>query len=153
MNKKKTGRPVTVMTQEVKEKIVKAVSLGLWPNRAAEMHGVNPATMRSERKRDQSFATSIKEAEARAEATVHGQILRHMESQWTAAAWMLERRWPDRWAKRDPRPQVQVQVAQQQAIAVGPPVPPLEELKKSVEQLCRYLGVPFPQLPAELPAK
>ena len=95
------GRPRTVMTDEAKAKIVKAVRLGLWPDRAAEMHGIRPSSMRNERKRDAEFATALKEAEAQAEASVHGKILRHMDKQWTACAWMLERRWPQRWAKRE----------------------------------------------------
>jgi hypothetical protein len=28
-------------------------------------------------------------------------MFRHMETQWTACAWMLERRWAERWRKRD----------------------------------------------------
>ena len=95
------GRPRTVMTDEAKAKIVKAVRLGLWPDRAAEMHGIKPGTMRKERKLDQEFSTALKEAEAQAEASVHGKMLRHMDKQWTACAWMLERRWPQRWAKRE----------------------------------------------------
>lgn len=95
------GRPRSVMTDEAKAKIVKAVRLGLWPDRAAEMHGISKSTFRNERKRDDEFATAIKEAEAQAEASVHGKILRHMDDQWTACAWMLERRWPERWAKRE----------------------------------------------------
>ena len=31
-----------------------------------------------------------------------GRIIGHTEKQWTAAAWILERRWPERWAKREP---------------------------------------------------
>ena len=95
------GRPRTVMTDEAKAKIVKAVRLGLWPDRAAEMHGIKPGTMRKERKLDEEFSTALKEAEAQAEASVHGKMLRHMDKQWTACAWMLERRWPQRWAKRE----------------------------------------------------
>ena len=89
------------MTAEAKEKIVKAVRLGLWPDRAAAMHGIAPGTMRKERKRDPEFATALKRAEAEAEAAVHSKILRHMDRQWTACAWMLERRWPARWSKQE----------------------------------------------------
>ena len=95
------ARPRTVMTDEAKAKIVKAVRLGLWPDRAAQMHGIKPGTMRKERKLDKEFSTALKEAEAQAEASVHGKMLRHMDKQWTACAWMLERRWPQRWAKRE----------------------------------------------------
>ena len=92
------------MTPEAKDKIIRAVRLGLWPDRAAEMHGIKPGTMRKERMIDAAFSTAIKEAEAAAEASVHGKILRHMDKQWTACAWMLERRWPERWAKREVQP-------------------------------------------------
>lgn len=102
--KRKIGRPRTVMTDEAKDKIVRAVRLGLWPDRAAEMHGIKSGTMRKERKIDPAFSTAIKEAEAAAESAVLSRILRHMEKQWTAAAWMLERRWPERWAKREVQP-------------------------------------------------
>ena len=98
---KPIGRPRTVMTDEAKEAIVRTVALGIWPERAAQMHGVNASTMRNERRRCPAFATALKEADAKAEASVHAKILRHMDSQWTAAAWMLERRWPQRWRKRD----------------------------------------------------
>jgi len=99
--KRPVGRPRTVMTNEAKAKIVKSVELGMWPERAAEMHGINGATMRSERKRDPVFATAIKEAESNAEKSVLSRMFRHMETQWTACAWMLERRWAERWRKRD----------------------------------------------------
>lgn len=92
------------MTEEVEQKILKAVALGVWPDRAAEMHGISKGTMRAHRKRNPNFATSVKEAEAKAEASFLGKILRHTDKQWTAAAWMLERRWPERWAKRDAPP-------------------------------------------------
>lgn len=95
------GRPRTTMTDEVKAKIVKTVELGMWPDRAAQMHGVLPGAMRKERKRDEEFAARMKEAEAKAEESVLSRVFRHMDDQWTACAWMLERRWPERWAKRE----------------------------------------------------
>lgn len=95
------GRPRTTMTDEVKAKIVETVRLGMWPDRAAQMHGVNPGTMRKEKKRDEEFAATLKAAEAQAEDSVYSRIVRHMDDQWTACAWMLERRWPERWAKRE----------------------------------------------------
>lgn len=95
------GRPRTVMTDENKAKIVETVRLGMWPDRAAQMHGIAPGTMRKERKLDDDFSTAIKKAEAEAESSVHSRMLRHLDGQWTACAWMLERRWPERWAKRE----------------------------------------------------
>jgi hypothetical protein len=89
------------MTDEKIEAILRTVRLGLHPDRAAMAHGVNPGTMRQHKRRNPEFVTAIKEAEAAAEQGFLGRILKHTEKQWTAAAWMLERRWPERWAKRE----------------------------------------------------
>ena len=89
------------MTPEVEAKIVHAISLGMYPDRAAEMHGIAKSTMRSHRARHPEFASMIKEAEAKAESGFISSILLHSEKQWTACAWLLERRFPKRWAKRD----------------------------------------------------
>jgi len=48
------------------------------------------------------FWNAIKKAEAEAETKYTG-VIRDAanEGNWTAAAWWLERRYPDRWGKRD----------------------------------------------------
>ena len=93
------------MTDENIAAILRTVALGVWPERAAQMHGVSGAAMRKYKERNPEFVTSIEKAEAQAESGYLGKILRHSDKQWTAAAWMLERRWPDRWAKRDATPE------------------------------------------------
>jgi hypothetical protein len=102
--KRPVGRPRTEMTDENIAAILRHVALGIWPDRAAQMHGVSTSTMRMHKQRHPEFVTALEKAEAQAESGFHGKILRHTEKHWTAAAWMLERRWPDRWAKRDPEP-------------------------------------------------
>jgi transposase len=97
----KLGRPRSVMTPEAEEKIIRTVRLGIWPDRAADMHGISKVAMRQHRRNNPEFFTALEKAEAEAEASIHGKILRHMDKQWTACAWMLERRWPKRWAKRE----------------------------------------------------
>ena len=89
------------MTDEVIERILAAIRLGLHPQRAAEANGVAASTLKMHKKRHPEFVTLIKEAEAIAESTFLGKIMRHTDDQWTACAWMLERRWPERWAKRE----------------------------------------------------
>ncbi len=89
------------MTDDKIDAILRTVRLGLHPDRAAMAHGVTASTMRNHRRRHPEFATAIKEAEAAAEQGFLGRILKHTDKQWTAAAWMLERRWPERWAKRE----------------------------------------------------
>ena len=89
------------MTPETVAAIVAMVEQGLPPDRAARACGVAGSTLRSRRQRDPDFATAIKRAEAVAEGSFFGRILRHADRNWTAAAWILERRWPDRWRKRE----------------------------------------------------
>lgn len=101
MSKRQPGRPRSTMTPETIEAILRAVRLGVWPDRAAAMQGISASTMRNMRKRDPEFATAMKRAEAEAESAVLSRILRAMDRQWTAAAWILERRWSERWAKRE----------------------------------------------------
>ena len=98
---RKNGRPVTAMTPENIEAILRTISMGLHPDRAAESCGVCSSTFRAHKRRNPSFATKVKEAIAEAEKTYLGRILMHMDKQWTACAWLLERRFPERWRKRD----------------------------------------------------
>lgn len=121
-------RPRSVMTPEAEAKILRAVRLGVWPDRAATIEGIPTATMRAHRRRNKAFAAAVDAAEAEAESAIHGKILRHMEKQWTACAWMLERRWPQRWAKREPEVAVSVTAEQApaQVTVVGPPIPSID---------------------------
>lgn len=96
------GRPRSEMTDEVCEAILRTVRLGLHAERAAQAHGVNVGTYRAHKRRHSEFASALKKAEAEAEQSYLSRILLHTEKQWTACAWLLERRWPERWAKREP---------------------------------------------------
>ena len=120
------------MTPENIEKILRTVELGIWPDRAADMHGISKAAMRQHKKRNPDFVTALKKAEAKAESGVHGKILRHMDKQWTACAWMLERRWPERWGKH---PDIQLQMNQNVETAAGPPQPDDGDLMTYVTKL------------------
>lgn len=95
------GRPRSEMTDEACEAILRTVALGMYPDRAAEAHGINKSTLRAHKKRNPEFATALKAAESKAESEALNAILLHFPRQWTAAAWLLERRWPERWAKRE----------------------------------------------------
>lgn len=109
---------------------------------------MNPSTLRSRRQSDEGFRTALEKAEAEAEAGFHGNILRTASGTpaayerdeegklvltdkgkpilltkrvlpvWTASAWMLERRWPNRYAKREPV--VEVNVTTDGDVSVGP---------------------------------
>lgn len=46
------------------------------------------------------FLQAVKTAESEAEQRLLARIEQAAEQQWQAAAWILERRWPDRWGAR-----------------------------------------------------
>jgi len=73
----------------------------------------------------------VKEAMAAAEEGYLSRILMHSEKQWTAAAWILERRWPERWRKRE---EVDVKAKVQQRTE-GPKAPAGVDLANYLERL------------------
>jgi hypothetical protein len=123
------------MTPEVIETILKHVELGIWPERAARLAGIDAAAMRKHKERNPEFVTDLEKAEARAEASLHGRMLRAMEDNWTAVAWMLERRFPQRYAKQDPKVIVHNEANAQAGIAqIGPPMPSADEFARQLQQ-------------------
>jgi len=140
------------MTPDQIDAILRAVRLGLHPDRAAQASGVTPSTLRAHRKRHPEFATAIKEAESTAEQGFLARILKHTEKQWTAAAWMLERRWPERWAKREPD---RVEAAKVKASAMPGPTPPAPaDLAADMQKLAKLSAeILAPQLERQRNAK
>lgn len=143
--KRKVGRPRSQMTDKGIEAILRGIRLGLHPERAAQAAGVNVGAFKEFKKTHPEFLAQIKEAEAKAQESFLSRILLHTEKQWTAAAWILERRWPEAWAKREPT--VEVKVAQQQAIQVGPPVPGPDQLREMLLQLSDRLQLQLKNAP------
>lgn len=47
------------------------------------------------------FYAAICKAEAKAEISTLDKLRRHQRNDWRVSAWELERRWPERWAKKD----------------------------------------------------
>ena len=103
------GRPPK-LTPEIQERIVLAVRAGNYLSVSARAAGVHESTLYRwlERGRGpagrepyRSFCEALKEAEAAAEVHAVATIRQQMPSQWTAAMTFLERRFPDRWRRRD----------------------------------------------------
>ena len=133
--KRAVGRPRSVMTPEVVETILRHVELGIWPERAARMAGIDGAAMRKHKERNPQFVTDLEKAEAKAEASLHGRMIRAMDDNWTAVAWMLERRFPQRYAKQDPKVVVHNEAHAQAGVAqLGPPVPDSAEFARQLIQ-------------------
>lgn len=132
--KRPVGRPRSVMTPEIEDAILRTVRLGLHADRAAQAHGVSASTMRSHKKEHPEFRTRLKEAEASAEHGFLARIVRHTETQWTAAAWVLERRFG--WVRHEKvAVDSKAQIAHSGSIETGPPVPPSKDLAVDIDKL------------------
>jgi len=102
------GRP-TKLTPETANRIVQAVKAGATYDVAARAAGVSEATLYGWKARGAregtgqyfEFLERVKRAEAEGELALMGHVATAMSTTWQAAAWMLERRWPDRWGRRD----------------------------------------------------
>lgn len=108
----KTGRKLTLDKRRSKH-ILRAISHGLSYKRAAQAAGVVYSTFhrwmrkgcrdrKAKIKSDyRKFYEDVMSAEARAEDAQAEMIHRTAKKVWTAAAWWLERRHPERWGRRD----------------------------------------------------
>lgn len=88
-------------TPEVDERIKKALSLGATRRAACQYAGINPATFTRWYDRWADFAALVEKAEG--DATV-GWLAKieaaANDGQWQAAAWKLERRYPNEYGRR-----------------------------------------------------
>lgn len=101
------GRP-TKLTPELQRTIVTAITGGNYIETAAAMAGVNKDTLyhwfRLGAKSPgiyRVFSDAVEKALAQAETRDVLLIGRAAETQWQAAAWRLERKFPQRWGRRD----------------------------------------------------
>jgi transposase len=106
--KTRTGRP-TKLTPEVQERIVTALRAGNYRETASRHAGISYMTFRRWEMKGEAvksrkfceFCEAIKKAEADAEVRDLELISKAAEEQWQAAAWKLERKYPQRWGRRD----------------------------------------------------
>ena len=102
------ARP-TKLTKEVQERILQAVSAGNYLDTAAQYAGIDASTMRrwvvkgeapNAPEPYRSFCTALKSARATAEVRSVALIQSAATNgTWQAAAWYLERSYPDRWGR------------------------------------------------------
>lgn len=133
----KTGKPrgrPTVLTDDVIDAYLKAISKGLSDTDSAAVAGIsrhtvtywkarievanpnhNPETGELEYADDESnppipvlfdFFTRVEKAKAEGKMVRLGHIEAAMSTRWTAAAWWLERKYPDEFGRRDRRDSV-----------------------------------------------
>jgi transposase len=99
------ARP-TALTPEVSRVICVAIRSGHYREVAAKRAGIHRDTLHTWERRGETgeepyaeFSDAIKKAEAYAEAKLLRMIRKRFEG-WQACAWVLERRFPQRWSGR-----------------------------------------------------
>lgn len=114
--KNKGGRP-TKLTEEVETKIVAAIRGGNYIETAAAFAGIDKVTFYDWMKQGAAgkspemvkFSNSVKKALAESEVIPLSRISEAGKSSWQAEAWRLERRFPERWAKKPEGQQVTIE--------------------------------------------
>lgn len=93
------ARP-TKKTPEVEAHIIEALSAGHCRGTAAGLARVGASTLSRWVSEDEDFAQAVHTAESQAVAAALGVITQAAASgTWQAAAWWLERRYPDQWGR------------------------------------------------------
>jgi hypothetical protein len=102
------GRPPIELTPELQETVIGALKAGNYIETAAALVGVHHDTLREWVKkgrrgdpRYEEFAHAVAQAIASAEARDLAVIGRAANEHWQAAAWRLERRFNDRWGRKN----------------------------------------------------
>ena len=94
------ARP-TKRTPEVEAAILAAIEVGMTRTAAAAAVGVDRRTLASWTRRFATFRAEVEKAEARAAQRMVNQIVTAARTTWQAAAWFLERRYPEDWGRRE----------------------------------------------------
>lgn len=100
---------LTRLDTEMQNRLVACVESGLTFQRAAQACGIGYSTFKTWMARGRKekrgiyrdFMAAIKKADAQGEAWHLDNIKEHSAKTWQASAWFLERKFPERWAKRD----------------------------------------------------
>ena len=134
---------------DVKQKEILAIlSVGCSQSMAAKYVGCSPQTIRREAARDPKFAKKLRQAKGNAELGLVKNIRQaaNKEQYWRAAAWALERMFPEKYARRGPDVITAEQLAQvlaQLAERIIEQVPVdayRKNIVKAVESLARSFG-------------
>lgn len=113
MAQKKPGRPEK-LTPELQQKIVDAIRMGAYIETASAYAGINKSTLYDWMKRGaraksgkyKEFSNAIEKALAESEMRDLAVIAKASQENWQAAAWRLERKFPDRWGRRKAKSEI-----------------------------------------------
>lgn len=98
----KTGRP-RALDDTKRSEICALVSAGYGIEKAADYVGCAPSTVRREALRNPDFHDRMRKAQLTAELDPLRSVRNKAQTHWRAAAWLLERIDPTRFAKRNPK--------------------------------------------------
>lgn len=94
------------MTPEQERTLLQMVQFGSYPAQAARKLGLSPSAVTMRKSRDAAFREALEAAEAGYEFGLIAGIRKAAEGDWKAAAWLAERRFPERWSKPEIRAQL-----------------------------------------------
>ena len=126
-DKSKTRAKNTKYTAILAHQICEHVSKGIPMRQASEALGISESTFHRWRREKKDFAEMIDQAIGVSESRLITEISTCED--WRAKAWILERRFPDRWSKRD---QVDLNVSRSEG---------LDEIKMMMRQTDHLLGI------------
>lgn len=98
----------TILSEVIQNAMVEAIEAGNYASTAAESVGIGESTHYRWMKQGEEgiepyrgYWEAIKKAEAQAEMSAVQNIQTHAAENWTASAWYLERKFPDKWGRKD----------------------------------------------------
>ncbi len=92
------GRP-SKYSRSVMARISRFVRQGLTREAAASLSGIAVSTLYDWQRKFPEFYDAVKKAEAQLQASLVQHIEKASRKNWTAAAWLLERRFPEEWGR------------------------------------------------------
>jgi len=119
----RSGKYTSILAHQICDLISKGVPL----NAAATGSGINRSTLYRWRKERKDFAEMVEQAIGVSEARLITDI--SINEDWRAKAWILERRFPERWSKKE---QIDMNVSKSEG---------LEEIKLMMKQSDHLLGI------------
>lgn len=129
-----------ILDELAQQKVCAVLALGCSRKTAADYLGCGPALISKTARRNPQFAEQLAKAESACEVsalTQFGKALKD-ERNWRAVAWLLERRFPDRYGRRKSRSTTprQVAVVMNQLIdVVSSEITDLNERKRIVQRM------------------
>ena len=98
----------TILSSDLQDEVVKRIRAGNYIKVACQAVGIGVSTYFEWLKKGEEgkqpyaeFTEAIKKAESEAHVNYVAIVASHAPTQWQAAAWWLERRFPELWGRRD----------------------------------------------------